>query len=328
MQGPRFAFAASTAWSFASRPSPKSSGRRHEAAEMKHCRGMTAASRNAWRTGGGGIPGALVFEQPDRDAERAGGRLAALRRVSRRGFRALLRPELLRTPFREERSRGRRQGDLCPVSRACQCLEYALSVRENHGIWGGLNEMERRRVCVRQRAEEAGRGDAPMDDDAIQRRLSELGIEPATPAHGRGRLRAGPARRAHGLRRGPGSHDRWKRAAPRASGRARRGHGRTGRRSGSVRRRCRRSPRCERPWAAASSGSCRSPGHRLRRSDAGFADHPMVANGASDLFVEVLGEPGRTLARPWAWRRSRWAPASRSPSPRRCADRYAPAASA
>jgi len=25
-----------------------------------------------------------------------------------------------------------------------ECLEYALEVRETHGIWGGLNEMERR----------------------------------------------------------------------------------------------------------------------------------------------------------------------------------------
>lgn len=40
----------------------------------------------------------------------------------------------------------------CPVR--AECLEYALGVRENHGIWGGLNEMERRAV-LRQRAREA-----------------------------------------------------------------------------------------------------------------------------------------------------------------------------
>lgn len=40
----------------------------------------------------------------------------------------------------------------CPVSG--QCLDYALSVQENHGVWGGLNEMERRAV-LRQRAREA-----------------------------------------------------------------------------------------------------------------------------------------------------------------------------
>jgi WhiB family redox-sensing transcriptional regulator len=31
-----------------------------------------------------------------------------------------------------------------------RCLEYALGIRENHGVWGGLNEMERRAV-LRQR---------------------------------------------------------------------------------------------------------------------------------------------------------------------------------
>lgn len=40
----------------------------------------------------------------------------------------------------------------CPVLEACR--EYALEVRETHGIWGGLNEMERR-ALLRQRAAEA-----------------------------------------------------------------------------------------------------------------------------------------------------------------------------
>jgi len=30
----------------------------------------------------------------------------------------------------------------CPVR--IECLEYAVRIREPHGIWGGLNEMERR----------------------------------------------------------------------------------------------------------------------------------------------------------------------------------------
>lgn len=30
----------------------------------------------------------------------------------------------------------------CPVTR--DCLTYALDIREPHGIWGGLNENERR----------------------------------------------------------------------------------------------------------------------------------------------------------------------------------------
>ncbi len=32
----------------------------------------------------------------------------------------------------------------CPVVE--ECLEYALRIREPHGIWGGLNEFERRRL--------------------------------------------------------------------------------------------------------------------------------------------------------------------------------------
>ncbi|MHB1498966.1 MAG: WhiB family transcriptional regulator [Acidimicrobiales bacterium] len=33
----------------------------------------------------------------------------------------------------------------CPVRR--ECLEYALRIREPHGIWGGLNESERREIA-------------------------------------------------------------------------------------------------------------------------------------------------------------------------------------
>ena len=35
----------------------------------------------------------------------------------------------------------------CPVRGLC--LEYALAVREPYGIWGGLNEYERRRLLPR-----------------------------------------------------------------------------------------------------------------------------------------------------------------------------------
>ena len=38
----------------------------------------------------------------------------------------------------------------CPVLRAC--LEYSLAVQEPHGIWGGLNELERRRELRRRAA--------------------------------------------------------------------------------------------------------------------------------------------------------------------------------
>lgn len=27
-----------------------------------------------------------------------------------------------------------------------QCLAYALRIRESHGVWGGMNELERRRL--------------------------------------------------------------------------------------------------------------------------------------------------------------------------------------
>lgn len=35
----------------------------------------------------------------------------------------------------------------CSVRRAC--LDYALKIREPHGIWGGLNEAERRTIMAR-----------------------------------------------------------------------------------------------------------------------------------------------------------------------------------
>jgi WhiB family transcriptional regulator, redox-sensing transcriptional regulator len=35
----------------------------------------------------------------------------------------------------------------CPV--AAECLEYAISSREPHGVWGGLNEVERRQLIER-----------------------------------------------------------------------------------------------------------------------------------------------------------------------------------
>ena len=38
----------------------------------------------------------------------------------------------------------------CAVRR--DCLDYALTIREPHGIWGGLNESERRQLV----AQEAG----------------------------------------------------------------------------------------------------------------------------------------------------------------------------
>lgn len=36
----------------------------------------------------------------------------------------------------------------CAVRR--DCLEYAVRIREPHGIWGGLNETERRMMAARE----------------------------------------------------------------------------------------------------------------------------------------------------------------------------------
>jgi WhiB family redox-sensing transcriptional regulator len=36
----------------------------------------------------------------------------------------------------------------CSVQRPC--LDYAVSIREPHGIWGGLNEAERKELIKRQ----------------------------------------------------------------------------------------------------------------------------------------------------------------------------------
>jgi WhiB family redox-sensing transcriptional regulator len=39
----------------------------------------------------------------------------------------------------------------CPVRE--NCLEYALQTHDPHGVWGGLNEMERRSVLRRRSLE-------------------------------------------------------------------------------------------------------------------------------------------------------------------------------
>ena len=55
----------------------------------------------------------------------------------------------------ERLSRERRAKAICASCPVLEpCLDYALTIREPHGIWGGLNEMERR-AMLRQRAAEA-----------------------------------------------------------------------------------------------------------------------------------------------------------------------------
>jgi WhiB family redox-sensing transcriptional regulator len=41
-------------------------------------------------------------------------------------------------------ARAKRLCSRCPVREPC--LEYALRTRDPHGVWGGLNEVERRRL--------------------------------------------------------------------------------------------------------------------------------------------------------------------------------------
>lgn len=41
----------------------------------------------------------------------------------------------------------------CPVAE--RCLEYALTNRIDHGVWGGTSERERRRILKRRRLEAA-----------------------------------------------------------------------------------------------------------------------------------------------------------------------------
>jgi WhiB family redox-sensing transcriptional regulator len=57
-----------------------------------------------------------------------------------------------RPETREEKTMRERQAKAicarCPVR--IECLEYAVRIREPHGIWGGLNELERR-ILLRER---------------------------------------------------------------------------------------------------------------------------------------------------------------------------------
>jgi WhiB family transcriptional regulator, redox-sensing transcriptional regulator len=57
--------------------------------------------------------------------------------------------------FERKPEKDAREGAARALCRSCpvqpQCLEYSLAVEEPHGIWGGLNELERRRL-LRKRA--------------------------------------------------------------------------------------------------------------------------------------------------------------------------------
>ena len=59
--------------------------------------------------------------------------------------------------FERKDEKDAREGAARALCQACpvrvECLDYALAVEEPHGIWGGMNEFERRRL-LRQRAAE------------------------------------------------------------------------------------------------------------------------------------------------------------------------------
>jgi WhiB family redox-sensing transcriptional regulator len=48
-------------------------------------------------------------------------------------------------PARDARE-GRAKAICGGCSVQAECLDYALRIREPHGIWGGLNELERRAI--------------------------------------------------------------------------------------------------------------------------------------------------------------------------------------
>ena len=47
--------------------------------------------------------------------------------------------------------KARKICDQCPVK--VECLEYALTYRIDHGVWGGASERERRRILRRRRVD-------------------------------------------------------------------------------------------------------------------------------------------------------------------------------
>ena len=50
----------------------------------------------------------------------------------------------------EKLEREARAKDICATCSVKEpCLDYAVSIREPHGIWGGLNESERKAILLR-----------------------------------------------------------------------------------------------------------------------------------------------------------------------------------
>jgi WhiB family redox-sensing transcriptional regulator len=73
------------------------------------------------------------------------------------GWRAQARcrgldPEIFHPGEDDDPSEAKAICSACPVREAC--LEYAIATREKFGVWGGLDERERRRL-IRQRRRSA-----------------------------------------------------------------------------------------------------------------------------------------------------------------------------
>ncbi len=50
----------------------------------------------------------------------------------------------------EKAAREIRAKAICDECRVrCECLDYAIRIREPHGIWGGMNEVERKLLLDR-----------------------------------------------------------------------------------------------------------------------------------------------------------------------------------
>lgn len=66
--------------------------------------------------------------------------------------------------FERKPEKDAREGAARALCRSCpvrlQCLEYSLAVQERHGIWGGLNELERRRLLRKRGLLQQGRRSA------------------------------------------------------------------------------------------------------------------------------------------------------------------------
>ncbi len=60
--------------------------------------------------------------------------------------------------FERKEEKDAREGAARALCRACpvqrECLEHSLATNESHGIWGGLNELERRRLLRKMAAEQ------------------------------------------------------------------------------------------------------------------------------------------------------------------------------